>query len=307
VSWSGLKRYEGCHQQHYRSSIQRKSLPVNSRVFLPGTAADRIMREWLNSPDPRPGQMVEAIDPMLDRLTKPELADEDFRKVQWKGNAAADRAGVREFVRLVLTELEPMLLQWVVPHDYQPELRFATTVHVPYLDGKPAPITLTGGIDIVVRLRHDVPSRGLSAGEFVLFDLKATKDSAYIDATLGQGIFYDIAFGHWWGDVTEPKSFGFIVPAIDEKMVWTGITDYDRRVMVSRIVKMAQSMWAEHFEPKVDDDGCQWCEVRHVCDKFAVPISKDAAGKNRASFELAAQMREAARAAAEEEAKRWAS
>jgi hypothetical protein len=221
--------------------------------------------------------------------------------MKWKGSQAEDRIVVRDFVTLVLTELEPLLLEWVIPHDFQPELRFATTVHIPFLDGRAAPIILNGGIDIVVRLRHDLPERDLKKGDFVLFDLKSTKDAAYLSATLGQGIFYDISFGHWWGDRNEPKDFAFIVPAIDEKVVWVDIDDEDRRVMLSRIVTMAQSIWADNWAPKIDDEGCEYCEARHVCDKFAVPMSVDPAGTHRSSFNEAAAIRAAARETAERE------
>ena len=57
----------------------------------------------------------------------------------------------------------------------------------------------------------------------------ATYDPAYMNTVAGQAIFYDIAFGNWIGDQAQPKRFGFIAPAVKEKVIWATITEEDRR------------------------------------------------------------------------------
>jgi PD-(D/E)XK nuclease superfamily protein len=275
LSWSGLKRYEACHQLHLRT-IKKQTTPPNARVFLAGACADLVQREWLNQEDPKPGQMVTAIPDVLDRLTNSERNFEDYRShIRWRVDRATDLRDISGFVKLVVTKLEPILLKHVVPYDYEPELKFRTTLGIPYLDDKPVGVLLLGGIDIVVRLPD---------GRFVLYDLKATKERRYIDSTLGQGIFYDIAWASYFGE-GYPAMFGFIAPALDDPLIWVKVSDEDRQVMFSRITAFAHGMWRGDWKPKTDDAGCNFCEAKHACDKFAVHLKLDEVGRHRASFE----------------------
>lgn len=258
--------------------------PFASRDFLAGNIADRVQREWLSLPDPQPGQMAAMVPDMLDRWTNPDRAEGDFQPVKWKGDPQKDRADVLEFCTLVVTRLEPILLKWVVPFDYQPELRFEAWVGLPNLEGENTPIRLIGGIDIVVRLPD---------GRFILFDLKATKQDSYIAKTLGQGIFYDISWKHYWGE--HPIRFGFIAPALEERLVWCDINDQDRDVMRARIMRFAQGMWAGDWTPRADDDECTYCDCKHVCAKFDLHLTVDDQGHHRASFDQALEARRSAR------------
>lgn len=294
ISWSGLRRWEECRQKHLRV-IQGKSIAtIDGRVFLPGTVADRIMRAWLESDDPQPGQMEAMVPEFMDRYTKPPAEGESepdgrYAIIRWRGNRERDRALVTNFVTEVVRDLEPILLKLVVPHEYQPEMRFRTTIQIPYLDGRMTSIDLIGAMDIVTRLLY--PMLGLNTEDWVSYDLKATKDPKYMSKTAGQAIFYDIGLGHFIGDTSQPKLFGFIAPAIPEKVVWVRITNDDRRMMMARIIAMAQGMWKQDWDPKESDAGCQWCEVQHACTKWAVEVDRDAAGRNRASFQKAATKR----------------
>jgi hypothetical protein len=247
--------------------------------------ADRVQRAWLALPDPQPGQMAAMVPDMLDQWSNPERDNPEFQPVRWRGgDPQRDRAEVLEFCTLVVTRLEPILLKHVVPFDYQPELRFETWIGLPDPSGDIKPVRLVGGIDIVVRLPDD---------RFVLFDLKATKQDSYIGKTLGQGIFYDISWKHYWGE--HPVRFGFIAPALDERLVWCDISEEDRTVMRSRIMRFAQGMWRGDWAPKADDDGCDYCDTKHVCDKYAAPSSVDEQGRHRVSFDQALAARRSAR------------
>jgi hypothetical protein len=283
ISWSGLSRYEACHHHHLRV-IEGKAIRRGfaSRDFLAGNVADRTMREFLRAPDPKP-ELPDLVDEWFERFTDPALGEEDFRPVKWRRDPSTDRAEVKEFVLQLVDELRPVLDQWVLPYDYHPELRFEVVIGLPYLDGRTVGVKLIGGIDVVVRISEDPPT-------FILFDLKATKHDSYIAKTLGQGVFYDVAWAPYWG-AGPPKRFGFITPALTEKLIWADIDDDDRRVMRARIEAFAQGMWRGDWSPKVDNAGCEYCDTQHACDKFAVHIVTDSVGKRRASFEDAVKLR----------------
>ena len=78
-----------------------------------------------------------------------------------------------------------------------------------------------------------------------------------------------------------------------EKEITIPITvdEEDRRVMMSRVVKYAQGVWQDNWQPKADDTGCQYCEARGTCDKFKVVPIIDENGKQRISFADAAKNR----------------
>lgn len=297
ISWSGLRRWEECRHKHLRYIQGKVSRTMDGRIFLPGTVADRVMREWLASPDPQPGQMEDAVEAMMERFANPQNEDDrkTARVIKWRGDPREDRAKVTEFVRDTVVKLEPILLEYVIPHDYEEELSFRTTIGIPYLDGRTVGVTLLGGIDIVTRLRDAIAidaGRTLFApGEFVLYDLKATSDEKYVSKVVGQAIFYDIAFGHWWGDPRQPRAFGFISPATNERLIWVKIDDAARRAMMERIIRFAHGMWRGEWEPKVSNTGCSYCECKHACDKFALHTKPGEEGRRRASFETAASRR----------------
>mgnify|MGYP001613513782 CR=1 FL=1 len=261
VSWSALRMWEECRQkQHLMWTGKGKATDRMLRTYLPGTVADLVMREWLQSGDPQPGQMVEAVEEVFDRYVSPktDAQKKDAGVVRWKGDPNKDKESVKKFVRELVVKLEPILFDLVVPYDYQPEKSFSVRVNIPGLEGAPTPILLRGGIDIVVR-----PKR------FQLWDLKATSDASYVKKVLGQGVFYDLA----WGLLFEPpESFGFIVPMCAETVVRARITEEDRTVMMSRVISFAHAQWRGEWYPKVDDVGCNsWCPVSHACEKFKAP------------------------------------
>lgn len=294
ISWSGIQRYEKCHQKSLLVNTGRSSKVQDTRIFLEGTVADRIMRQWLNSDDPQPGQMVGMVDEVFERITSPESNDEDRRLIRWRGNPSSDKLKAKNFIRDVVNDLEPILWSMVIPHLFQPELKFRTQIVIPYLDGRLTAVELIGGIDIVMQTQDEeleLPNGTLLApGDFALFDLKATRQDDYIAKTLGQGTFYDIAWGAYIGDAIQPRAFGFIAPALKNKVHWSEITDADRRVMMTRVVDYAHGHWRKDWTPNVTSQ-CSNCEVKHACSAFGFVPAIDAAGKNRASFTKTAKSR----------------
>lgn len=280
ISWSGLKRWENCAHLHYRA-MRGEAQKTDRRVFFPGTLADRVMRSWLEEADPQPGGMVERLPEMFESL---QNGEEREAQIRWRGNAKKDKQEVFNNVYAALTRLEPWLNEHVLPFEYHPELKFRTEVLLPHPSGVKAPVQLNGGIDIAVRREKD-------PDVYFLHDLKLSKNPQYISSTLGQSIFYDVAFSHWIGLPGQPQFFSFVAPMLDPMEIPAAINNDDRRILLTKVVKMAQSIWSGDIAPKDDDAGCKWCDARNVCPKFDVGAMKDTQGKNRASFALAKEAR----------------
>ena len=279
ISWSGLKRWENCPQHQLRTIRNEVEKSNKGRIFLPGTVTDLVQRRWLDQDNPEPGQMPEMVEEVFN-----EVVDLAESKIQWRGDPRDDIANVKSDVRRAVRKLEPWLLENVVPFDYQPEFRFKAHMQVPYIcgDGVQGPVTMIGGIDILVR-DHDQKYR--------IIDLKMTKDPGYIRSTLGQLTFYDIAWGVISGDFHQTVTWEFLCPMMDEFTIPVTVEREDRQAMLSRIVKYAQGVWSNNWAPKSDDTGCTWCEARGTCEKFKTVATVEENGKMLVSFSQAAAQR----------------
>lgn len=279
ISWSGLKRWEACPQHQLRVIRKETEKQEKGRIFLPGTVVDLTQREWLESDNPQPGEMEEMIDTVFDRVVA-----KGESKIHWKGDPRKDQEDVKEYCREAARNLEPWLIRNVLPYEYQPEVKFRANMQVPYVcgDGSRAPVKMIGGIDIVVRD---------DKGKFRLYDLKTTKNDGYIRSTLAQLIFYDLAWAVIQEDFDHAVEWGFVTPLLEEKFIPITVGQEDRRLMLSRIVKYAQGVWADAWEPKGDDTGCNWCEAKKVCEKFKLVSVQEENGKQKVSFAQAAAQR----------------
>lgn len=258
VSWTMLQTMELCSHKANLMRTGKKSEVTDIRNFFHGTVCDRVMRSWLLSDDPLPGQMPGMVEEFIVRCLD-EAKETGDGVVRWRN--AGDRAQVAEHCRTVLTGLEPMLLKWVVPFSYEPEHKFKVPIRIPWLDNKTlVEIYLTGGIDILVR-ESEVPQ------VWTAFDLKATKDPSYLNKTLGQAVFYDLAIKAMFG--VSPRRFSFLQPAVVQRpFADVVVSDKDRIDMLSRIVDVAHRRWRNEDIPKSGSAGCSTCPVRQACKKF---------------------------------------
>lgn len=274
-----MKRWENCPQHQLRVIKKETEKQEKGRIFLPGTVCDLVQRRWLDQDDPQPGQMVEMVEQVF-----AETVDLAESRIHWRGNPIKDQQEVKDHCRNMVTKLEPWLIQNVLPYDWQPEFKFRAEMEIPYIcgDGVRAPVRMIGGIDIVVRDDQ---------GKFRLYDLKITKDAGYIRSTLAQLIFYDLAWGILQEDFEACNHWGFVTPGLDEQFIPITVSQDDRRAMLSRIVKYAQGVWTDSWDPKADDEGCNWCEARNRCEKFRLIPVADENGKMRVSFEQQAELR----------------
>lgn len=240
-------------------SEKKKSPASDIRNFFHGIVCDRTMRAWLDSDDPRPGQMVEWVPDVLENCLI-EAKETGDGVVRWKSRT--DRADMLEWSKVLLGRLEPMLLKWVIPFEYSPEYRFKVPLRIPSLTGELAEIDLVGGMDILVKESAGPPA--VWAG----YDLKATANPDYLRKTLGQGIFYDIAVLAGFG--VSPRTFAFLQPMVETNPVaHVTISDEDRVSMLSRITSFCHDKWRGDFAPKADNSGCAYCQVRHACSKWS--------------------------------------
>ena len=284
ISWSSLRRWENCPHHQLRVIEHKTQRQEKGRIFLPGTLCDLTQRRWLDSPNPQPGEMTGMIDKIFD-----EIVERGESKIHWKGNPTDDQQAVKAHCKKMVLRQEAWLLEHVIPYHYQAEVKFKAHMQVPYIcDDRQAPVTLIGGIDLVVQP---------PGGKFRLYDLKITSDDGYIKSTLGQLTFYDLAWGIIQGDFYHADEWGFLTPGLSNITVPVTVSREDRQVMLSRIIKYAQGVWSDSWAPKASDTGCTWCEARSVCDKFKVIAVVDENGKQRVSFAQAAAQKAAFRAA----------
>jgi hypothetical protein len=237
--------------------------PKQGRVFLPGTIADRCMREFLENPVE--GGICDSLEAVFEQYA----FNDDQYVIQWKGNPKSDQQKVKDNVRIVLENLEPMLWDLVIPHGYQVAWRFRVTVGIPDKNGNLRPVDLIGETDLLTATLIDgVPE------EYSVYDLKATFDDSYARGSiLAQLIFYSIVVKAQFGKY--PVNTAFLTPACKQKYVPLVVGPDDVRVMMTRIMNYCHGIWDEDYSPKDTPDGeCTWCDVRHACDLFRLEPGK---------------------------------
>jgi hypothetical protein len=261
LSWSALKTHEHCKQKAMLLRKGKKSPAQDIRGYFHGTVVDRVMRNWLDHPDPQPGVMVGMVDDMIINSQKEALESGDG-VVRWKSRN--DRAEMTEFCKELVVRLEPILYDLVLPYDYEPAKRFKTPIMIPHLDGSPTLIYLVGEMDLLVRDEKE---------RWAIWDLKGTKNDSYWRQTVAQLVYYDLATHSMFGEYSSKA--GLIQPMCEKRVMEIDINDQARADLMARIVSFAHDRWRNDFQPKESTGGCSWCPVKHACEKFT-PISSPA-------------------------------
>lgn len=232
-----------------------KSPITDVRNFFHGNVVDLAMRRWLAQDDPEPGWMAAQVDALFDESEVIARETKDGI-VKWRG--PGDKDETREFCRVLVNRLEPILLKYALPFEYQPAVRFSVPIEVPGLRDEVREILLIGEKDLRV-----TDCNGLTA----IWDLKATKDDGYYKKVLGQLTFYALAELAEYGHL--PAMTGLIQPMCTQPVLPVEVTPQAIREMAGRIEKVARDIWAGNLAPKADNKGCDYCEVQRVCSKFA--------------------------------------
>lgn len=272
VSWSSLRYWTECKQLAYLVRERKKNPVQDTRNFFHGNVVDRIMRNWLTMDEPEAGLMPRMVDEYMEKCEQ-EVKEKEDGRIKWRHRT--DKQEVRDFCVELVTRLEPILFEEVIPYEYEPAKRFAVPVKETTIEGEPIRIILKGEYDLLVRN----PETGL----FRVWDLKATKDNNYWRKTFGQLIFYDLATFAMFPEVGAfPEQSGLIQPMCDERVKRFEFSNDDRAKIWSDITRMAETMWKGDYAPKEDAAGCYNCVVRHACSKFKP--TKSLNGKKTVSF-----------------------
>lgn len=259
ISWSRLRSWTECRQKAFLQAQGKKSPAADIRVYFPGTVVDRAMRKWLEQDRQQPGELAAMTDQVLDAALD-EARDTGDGVVRWR--TLTDRAEVRDWCHELLTRLEPILFERVIPWDYSPALRFRTPLTVPYLDGSPQTVWLIGEMDLLCRTRQE-------PWHYAVWDLKGTADSNYWRKVTGQLLFYDLAVRCMFE--IYPDASGLIQPMCEQPVLSFAFTPEHRAGCMQSIVRYCQSTWAGDVAPKDSTSGCDRCEVRHACARYAQP------------------------------------
>jgi hypothetical protein len=262
ISWSQLRSHEECKRKASLLRQKKKQEMYDARVFFPGTVVDRAMRAWLMDDNRQPGGMEKSVAEVMDREEQ-HSRDTGDGIVRWK--YPADRAEVTTFCTTLVTRLEPILVERVLPFEFEPSKRFRAPIEIPYLDGTKAVVNLNGEMDILVRdpARLDGPA---PLTPWQVLDLKATKDDSYWRKTMGQLVFYDIACFAMFQQFT--YFTGLVQPMCKEPIVGVSVDNQQRVEMMQRIISMAHDIWKNNFPLADTTRPCQRCDVKHACERF---------------------------------------
>lgn len=254
ISWSKLRVHEECRQKAHLISAGKRGPATNLRNYFHGMVVDRCMRDWLADPTRRHGDMAAAVTAIIEDCLREARASGDG-VVRWRN--ALDRAELTRFCVELVGRLEPILAERVLPYPFTVAQRFKVPVRIPYLDGQPTVIWLTGETDLQVQAPD---------GREV-WDLKGTADDQYWRKTLGQLTFYDLAIYAQHG--APPVRTGLIQPMCTQPVLVATFTAAARAELWARITAMARHIWSGDVACKETTGGCTWCEVRHACVRYA--------------------------------------
>lgn len=255
LSWSQLRTFEECAQKGFLQRAGKRSAAGDLRTYFPGMVVDHIMDRWLADPAHPSGAMAAMVADAIGEVEREAIATGDG-VVRWKQHLT-DRDEVREFCVELVTRLEPILRDLVLPHRHLAHHRFRVPLRIPYLDGEPVIVHLVGEMDLLVG----------EDGEHVIWDLKGTRDDSYWRKVLGQLVFYDLA--DFVATSKRTRTVGLIQPMCKEPVLRWDLTDEHRAALHTRVIGLANNIWRGTRDCKKDTHGCNWCSVRHACVRYA--------------------------------------
>lgn len=264
ISWSRLQEWEYCSEKGWlhRQGYRTPTAEIWPAMFA-GTVVDRCMREWLSADHPEPGTMAGMVERVMktEEQTALETGDGQLR---WTGKS---KAKVREDCMECAAALEPLLLEHVVPYEYEVARRFEAPFTIPHPDGHQQQIKLTGELDLLVREGCQRDNGIIVApGKLRIWDLKMTRDGSYWRKTYPQLVFYEVCVrllaGQW------PEQSGLIQPLCEQQELHWTFSPEQRAEIMQRVCRMAEAIWSEQHSPKASNAGCDSCYVKHACVKF---------------------------------------
>lgn len=270
ISWSGLRTHAECKQRSYLAREHHLATINDKRGYFPGSVSDRVVRNWLmNDPEHHLGEMPDMVTSVVD-LVKTEWVDEDQGVVRWKDSG--DRAKVEAECREAVEKVEPYLIKYVLPFEYEADYSFEAPVELLHpRTGEPILVLLNGKMDILVR---DARS------DWMILDLKHTRDEGYWRKTVGQLSFYDLGIEVLYGRPAVMTAL--LQPLCTERLKRYKPSSQSRVELMTRIHAMAIDVTDGIKDVRPDTKLCGWCPTHHACEKFA-PVT-DKKGRKRVAF-----------------------
>lgn len=275
LSWSQLRNHEECKQKGYLSRTRKRATLANTRNFFPGTVTDRVVRDWLLREDKEPGQMPLMVEEIMAREERfitegdPTSGHDPEGQLVWRDSQ--DKKRVLEECKEAAKLIEPSLMKYVVPFEYEVDKRFKAPLDIPHPAGGTETVILIGAMDILVRDNR---------GRYWIFDVKHTRDDYYWRKTIGQLTYYDLAVELMYG---EPAAGSALFQPLCKKPEHPHkATAQARSELQQRLVMFASDIWREDRAPKKNRAGCGFCDYKHACEAFQPVI--DRSGNKRVSF-----------------------
>lgn len=257
VSWSGLRVHEECKQKGFLKRTGKSAPLGDQRAFFAGNVTDRVVRAFLSGDMGDPMENPHAMPDMVSTIIDTERAriQEEGGVMRWKN--LEDRSQVEKDCIEAVKKIQPALMKYVLPFEYQADFKFQAPVTVPHPDGGMESILLIGFMDIIVRD---------DKGRWWVWDVKHTRDDSYWRKTVGQLGFYDLAVELMFGQPTIRT--GLLQPLCKQPVLPYANSESSRAQLMQRIVGMANDIWMDDKAPRKDTKFCNWCEVKHACSKF---------------------------------------
>jgi hypothetical protein len=268
ISWSALKTHIECHQKNFLKKSGKANKLSDQRIFFPGTVTDRVVRDWLeNDPYNNLGKMPSMVEETI--IREKGILEAEGGVMKWKD--AHDYGQTILDCQEAVRNLEPILVEKVLPYEYQADFHFKIPVLLPHPDGSMESIILNGAIDILV---FDPVTQ-----TWRIYDVKHTRSNDYWRKTQGQLGFYDFAIFAGFGQYS--SEVALLQPLAAPQFKEISLDSRTRSVMMTAIMRMATEVWSEDRAPRIDNKLCNYCEVKHACAKFKPTIIN---GKRKLSF-----------------------
>ena len=212
-----------------------------------------------------------------------KLEAKTIMKWDEKKGPLKDQEDILKKVKRTLKNLYPILEQKIVGKHFIPEFRPKNmpVFGIPGPDGQPCFIRLYLAVDCAVQVWED-PDNPNALGGWGLYDLKTTATTDYLDKTLPQLVFYDLAFHAMTGK--RPVEHELWAPLVNPSIRSVNVTDEHRKMVTNWIVSYCHGVWAGEDSLTKDDSNCYTCPTKNACPKMTLPITKDEQGLSRFYF-----------------------
>lgn len=290
LSWSRLSDWLKCSMRVRLIYEGKKTKHVNARNFLSGKVADLSMREALdNAKKDEDGRLLSL---SMDELLAPlpmmwEKSTQNLEKntiMKWNGtDPREDQKKLLSQSKKALKNLHPILEENLIGRRFIPEFRpkEMPVIGIPGPTGETVYIRLFLAVDCAVQIWED-PNNPDALGEWGLYDLKTSPTVEYLEKTLPQLVFYDLAFRAMTGK--NAADHALWAPLVNPPVKQVNVTDDHRKMVMNWIINYCHGVWAGESDLTKEESNCYNCSTKNACPKNVIPITKDEQGISRVYF-----------------------